>query len=80
VAEGGKNEKKGGEIRCHLGELGLAGEVVGVEALAEVLVEVGGEAGLDGATPMPGACLAMVCLMVILTGDMDLLTRTMAMV
>jgi len=67
-----------------LEELGLAGEAVGAEASAEasaeVLDEVGEEAGLDGATPMLGAGLAMVCLMVILTGNTDLVTRTMVTV
>jgi len=45
---------------------------VGEEASAEALAEVGAEAGLDGVIPMLGAGLAMVCLMVILTGDTDL--------
>ena len=46
VEDGGENREKGGEERCHLEELGLAGEVVGVGVLAEALVEVGEEAGL----------------------------------
>jgi hypothetical protein len=46
VDEGGKNKEKGGERRCRLEELGLAGEVVGAEVLAGGLVEVGVEAGL----------------------------------
>jgi hypothetical protein len=50
-------------------ELGL---VVGAEASAEVLVEVGEEAGLAGVIPMPGAGLGMVCLM----EDMGLVTHT----
>jgi len=58
----------------------LAGEAVGAEASAEVLDEVGEEAGSAGAIPMLGAGLAMVCLMVILTGNTDLVTRTMVTV
>ena len=59
-------------MTCHLEEVGLAGDVVGAEA--GVLAEVGEEAGLAG-IPMhnPG----MVCLMIILTWDMDLVTHTM---
>lgn len=72
VEDGGENSKKGGEERCHLEELGLAGEAVGAEASAEV----GEEAGLDGVVPMLGAGLAMVCLMVIPMGDMDMVTHT----
>ena len=70
-------------------EVGLAGEVVGVgagaEVLAGVLVEVSVEPGLAGVIPMFGP--AMVCLMVIptlagmeqplLIWDMDLVTHTM---
>ena len=44
VEDGGK--RKGGEERCRLEELCLAGEVVGAEVLAGALVEVGEEAGL----------------------------------
>lgn len=57
-------------------EVGLAGEVVGAEVLAEVEEEV----GLVGVIPMLGAGLGVVCLMVILTGDTDLVTHTMATV
>jgi len=64
VEGGGENSKKGGEERCRLEELGLAGEVVG----AGVGVEV--EGGLDGVIPMLGVGPRMVCLMV---------THTMAM-
>ena len=65
-------------------EVGFAGEVVGVWAGAEVLVEVSVEPGLAGVIPMLGP--AMVCLMGILTlagmeqtlliWDMDLVTHT----
>ena len=82
MAAGGKNKRKGGEL-CHLEELGLAGEAVGAEALVEVSAEAGVEAleevGLVGVIPMPGDGLAMVCLMVIPTGDTDLITHTIAM-
>jgi hypothetical protein len=37
----GKNKKKGGDLRYHLEELGLVGEVVDAEALVEAGVEVG---------------------------------------
>ena len=46
VEDGGRSEKKGGEERCRLEELGLAGEVAGAGVLAEALVEVGEGAGL----------------------------------
>ena len=74
VEDGGENREKGGEERCRLEELGLAGEVVGAEALVEALVgalvEVGVEACLGGVIPMLGVGPRMVCLMV---------THTMAM-
>jgi hypothetical protein len=59
-----------------LAEVGLA---VGVEASAEVLAEASAEAGLAGAIPMPGDGLGMVCLMLILMEDTDLLTHIMVM-
>jgi len=77
VEDGGKSEKKGGEERCGLEELGLAGEVVGAGALVGALVEVGVEAGLGGVVHMLGVGLAMACLMVILIEDTDLVTHTM---
>ena len=49
----------------------MVGDVVGVEALAEV----GEEAGLAGAILMYS--LGMVCLIAILIGDTDLVTHTM---
>jgi len=70
VEDGGENREKGGEERCRLEELGLAGEVVGVGVLAEALVEVGVEACLGGVIPMLGVGPRRVCLMV---------THTMAM-
>ena len=88
VADGDKNKKKGGERRCHLEEVGLAGEVVGVEDLAEVgvedLAEVGVEVGLAGvvvgAGALAGVGLGMACPTVILMGDTDLATHIMVMV
>jgi len=53
-------------------EVGLAGEVV--------LAEVEEEVALVGVIPMLGAGLGVVCLMVILTGDTDLVTQTMVTV
>ena len=58
VEDGGK--RKGGEERCRLEELGLAGEVVGAEVLAGVSVEVGAEGGLDGLVHMAGVGQCMV--------------------
>jgi hypothetical protein len=75
VEDGGK--RKGGEERCRLEELGLAGEVVGAEVLVGALVEVGVEAGLGGVVHMVGVGPGMVCLMVILMEDTDLATHTM---
>lgn len=77
VEDGGKSEKKGGEEICRLEEVGLAGEVVGAEGPVGALVEVGVEAGSGGVAPMVGVGPGMVCLMVILTEDTDLVTRTM---
>ena len=51
-------------------------EVVG----AEVLAEVGEEVGLVGVIPMLGAGLGVVRLIVILTGDTDLVIHTMVTV
>ena len=69
MADGDKNKKKGGERRCHLEEVGLAGEVVGAEDLAEAGVEV-----------LAGVGLGMACPTVILMGDTDLATHIMVMV
>jgi len=75
-ADDGENKKKGGEIRCRLEEVSVGvGLVVGAEALAEV-----GEEALAEVIPMPGAGVGMVCLMVILMGDTDLVTHTMVTV
>jgi hypothetical protein len=79
VVASGKNKKKEGDLRCHLEELGLAGEAVGAEALVEARAEVGEGAGLVGVTRMPGHGLAMVCHMGIPMGDTDLVIHTMAM-
>jgi len=76
-ADDGKNKQKGGEIRCRLEEV-LVG--VGLVVGAEALVEVEEGAGLVGVIPMLGAGLGMVCLMVTLIGDTDLVTHTMVMV
>lgn len=78
VEDGGR--RKGGEERCRLEELGLAGEVVGAEALVGALVEVGVEVGLGGVVHMLGVGPGMVCLMLILTEDTDLVTHTMVTV
>ncbi len=75
VVDGGG--RKGGEERCRLEELGLAGEVVGAEALVGALVEVGVEVGLGGVVHMLGVGPGMVCLMLILTEDTDLVSHTM---
>ncbi len=80
VADGDKNKKKGGERRCHLEEVGLAGEVVGVEDLAEVGVEVGLAGVVVGAGALAGVGLGMACPTVILMGDTDLATHIMVMV
>jgi hypothetical protein len=53
---------------------------VGLVAGVEVLAEAGEEVGLAGVIPMLGDGLGMVCLMVTLTEDMDLLTQAMVMV
>ena len=71
VADGDKNKKKGGERRCHLVEVGLAGEVVGVEV--EVLAGVGVE-------DLAEVGLGMACPTVILMEDMDQVTHTMVTV
>jgi hypothetical protein len=79
----GKYKKKGGEIRCRLEELGLAGVVVGAEASAEVGEEVLAEVGVEalvGATLMPGVGLGMARLTVILMEDTDLATPAMVTV
>lgn len=82
MADGDKNNKKGGERRCHLEELGLAGEVVGAGALEGVGVEV--EVGLAGevvgAGALAGVGLGMACPTVILMGDMSQVTPTMVTV
>ncbi len=85
VADGDKNKKKGGERRCHLEEVGLAGEVVGVEDLAEVGVEVLAEVGVEdlaevGVEVLAEVGLGMACPTVILMGDTDLATHIMVMV
>lgn len=88
MADGDKNREKGGERRCHLEEVGLAGEVVGVEDLAEVgaevLAGVGVEVGLAGvvvgAGALAGVGLGMACPTVILMEDTNLLTHIMVMV
>jgi len=76
VADGAK-KIKGKEVKkCHLEELGLAGEEDGAGALAGV----GEEAGLVGAVALAGVGLGMAYPTVILMEDMDQVTPTMVTV
>ena len=82
AADDGKNKKKGGDLGCHLEEVSVeVALVVGAGALVEALAGVSAEAGLVlvGLIPMPGDGRAMECLMVIPTGDTDMVTHIIAM-
>lgn len=61
-------------------ELGLAGEAVGAEDLAEVGVEAGLVGEVVGAGALAGVGLGMACPTVILMEDTNLLTHTMVTV